>query len=379
MARRLLAAVVLFAVVIVGVALVEGLASLAICAGLFFGSSGHVELDRFTRYDADLGWVSVPNVAISDMYGPGADLHTTSEGFRGRVGPRAAPLPGEVRVVCSGDSFTFGHGVGDDATWCAQLAHLDPRLDAVNMGQGGYGVDQAFLWYRRDGARLAPALHLFAFIDADFERMRSARFLDDYGKPTLAVRDGALVVEHVPAWRRPFWMPTVRVREIVKRTKLYELTTRLRAKAGVPATPDVASEERTHVVDAALAVFDELRAIAARNGGELVLVYLPTAFDCRLPPSAPSGLTWWPLIGPRARAAGFRVVDLSADCRHRPAAEQDALFIPEGVVPFYAAVGHYTVAGNRFVAEALRRELTPFVDAARARTARSDGSRERAP
>lgn len=364
MAQRLLGAILLIVVVVAGLALVEGLASLAICAGLFFGGSGHVELERFTRYDPDLGWTSVPNVALPGMYGPGADLHTTAEGFRGRVGPSATLAPGKVRLVCSGDSFTFGHGVDDDATWCALLARLDPRLETVNMGQGGYGVDQAFLWYRRDGVRLAPAVHVFAFIDGDFERMRGPRFLEDYGKPTLAVRDGTLVVEHVPAWRRPFWMPTVRVREIVKRTKLYELATRLRAKAGGAATPAVGADERARVVDAALAAFAELRTMAERNGGTLVLAYLPTAFDCRLPSSAPSGLTWWPLVEPRARAAGFRIVDLSAACRRLPAAEQDALFIPEGVVPFYAAVGHYTVAGNRFVAEAFQHELAPLVDGA---------------
>lgn len=364
MAQRLLAAIVLVGVVLGGVALVEGLASLVICAGLLFGPSGHVELERFARYDPDLGWVSVPNVAIPDMYGPGADLHTTTQGFRGRVDPPAEAPAGKARLVCSGDSFTFGHGVGDDETWCALLARLDPRLETVNMGEAGYGVDQAFLWYRRDGARLAPAVHVFAFIDGDFDRMRTARFLDDYGKPTLALRDGTLVVEDVPAWRRPFWMPTVRVREIVKRTKLYELASRLRERAGAPATPALDVNERTRVVDVALAVFAELRALAARNDGELVLVYLPAAFDCRLPASAPSGLAWWPLVEPRARAAGFRIVDLSAACRSLSAAEQDALFIPAGAGVYYAAVGHYTVAGNRFVAEALRRELAPVVDAA---------------
>ncbi|MCC6763061.1 MAG: hypothetical protein IT293_00215 [Deltaproteobacteria bacterium] len=365
MVQRLLVVVVAFVAALAAVALVEGLASLAISAGLFFGSSGHVALDRFARYDPALGWASVPNVALPDLYGPGVGFHTNTHGFRGRVDPAPAPPPGKTRVVCSGDSFTLGPGVADDATWCALLASLDPRLETVNMGQGGYGVDQAFLWYRRDGAALAPAVHLFAFIDADFERMRSTRFLGDYGKPTLAVRDGALVVEHVPAWRRPFWMPTVRVREIVKRTKTYELVDRIgRRLSPQTAPPAVDPAERDRVVDAALAVFAELRATAEKRGGTLVLVYLPTAFDCRLPVAAPSGLAWWPTIGPRAAAAGFRIVDLSPTCRRLPAAEQDALFFPEGVVRFYAAAGHYTAAGNRFVAEALRRELAPVLDAA---------------
>ena len=190
-AGRFFAALALVVVVAAGLALVEGVASLLISAGLLFGSSGRLAQERYARYDPDLGWVSKPNVAIPDMYGPGADLHTTSQGFRGTVDPGPTPPPGKTRVVCSGDSFTFGYGVGDDFTWCAGLAKLDPRLETINMGQGGYGVDQAFLWYRRDGAALAPAIHIFAFIDGDFERTRGARFLD-FGKPTLALRGGTL-------------------------------------------------------------------------------------------------------------------------------------------------------------------------------------------
>jgi hypothetical protein len=371
---RLGSVIALVAVVLAGApvafVLVEGLASAVISAGLLFGSSGRLAQERYARYDPDLGWVSLPHVAIPDMYGPGAPLHTNASGFRGRAEVADVPPPGKVRVVCSGDSFTLGYGVGDDDTWCARLAARDPRLETINMGQGGYGVDQSFLWYRRDGAALAPRLHLFAFIDGDFERMRSARFLD-YGKPTLALRDGTLTVADVPAWRRPFWMPTVRVREIVKRTKAYELAERLRRRAGGDAPTLAASpagpEDRARITDVALAVFDELHTLAQKTGGALVLVYLPTLIDCRLAPdpgSSLGGLDWWKTIGPRAAAAGHRVVDLSDACRRLPGSEVDALFFPEGAVQYYGAVGHYTPAGNAFVASALAERLRPLVDAA---------------
>lgn len=352
---------------------VEGTASAIIAAGLFFGSSGRLAEERTARYDPDLGWVSLPHVAIPDMYGAGVALHTNARGFRGRAEVGDAAAPSKVRAVCSGDSFTLGYGVGDDDTWCARLAALDLRLETVNMGQGGYGVDQAFLWYRRDGVALAPRVHLFAFIDGDFERMRSARFLD-YGKPTLALRDGTLAVADVPAWQRPPWMPTVRVREIVKRTKTYELIERLRKRAGrgAPAlgAPPADPEERARITDVALAVFAELRTLAEKNGGTLVLVYLPTLVDCRLPPDPGAtlgGLDWWKTIGPRAAAAGHRIVDLSDACRRLAGFEVDGLFFPEGAVQYYGAVGHYTPAGNTFVASALAERLRPLVDAAAAR------------
>jgi len=109
-----------------------------------------------TRYDAELGWISIPNVSLPDLYGPGIGLTTNADGFRGPL-PVEDRDPGTSRVICSGDSFTLGYGVGDLDTWCHQLAALDPGLRTVNMGQGGYGVDQAYLWYKRDGRTLARA------------------------------------------------------------------------------------------------------------------------------------------------------------------------------------------------------------------------------
>jgi len=373
MSRRLTAVLALAGVVVAGVALavilIEGLASTIITVGSILSPNGGLAEQRYGRYDPELGWTSRPNLAILDMWGPSVALHTDDNGFRGGVSPALAPSAGKVRVMCSGDSFTFGYGVGDDQVWCARLGELEPRLETINLGQGGYGVDQAFLRYRRDGARFAPAIHLFAFIDGDFDRMQSARFLD-YGKPTLALRDGTLQVEHVPA-QRWFLRPPARVNDIVQRTRTYELFDRMQRKLAPAASSPPATAERraarAATEDVALAVFAELRAMAQANGATVVLVYLPIAADCRLPAGAPSGLDWWRTIGPRARAAGFRIVDLSDRCRRLPASQVDALFFAPGALQYYAAGGHYTDTGNRFVAEGVLAELRPLIDAAAAR------------
>lgn len=38
------------------------------------------------------------------------------------------------------------------------------------MGRAGYGIDQAYLWYPRDGMRLEHDALIFAFISEDFRR-----------------------------------------------------------------------------------------------------------------------------------------------------------------------------------------------------------------
>lgn len=155
---------------------------------------------RLIRQDSLLGWVSTPGISVPNMYGPGAGLHVDARGFR--IGRQGDSLVGgsPVRAVCSGDSFTFGAGVADDRTWCALLGRLMPGLATVNMGQSGYGVDQAYLWYKRDGAGIAHDAQVFAYITDDLHRMQVTT---SYGsaKPRLELRNDSLVTTNVPVPR----------------------------------------------------------------------------------------------------------------------------------------------------------------------------------
>jgi hypothetical protein len=91
----------------------------------------------------------VPNFFAANYYAPGAYLRTNSRGFRSdKETPDHVPA-GKLRVICSGDSMTFGDGVSNDQVWCEQLASLDNRLETVNMGEVAYGTDQMYLKYKR--------------------------------------------------------------------------------------------------------------------------------------------------------------------------------------------------------------------------------------
>src|SRR5690606_2816732 len=66
-----------------------------------------------------------------------------------------------------GDSFTFGDEVGDDDTWAVALeralAEHGIAAEVLNFGVNGYGTDQAYLRWRRDGRRFAPDVVVYGF------------------------------------------------------------------------------------------------------------------------------------------------------------------------------------------------------------------------
>jgi hypothetical protein len=305
------------------------------------------------RYDPELGWVNVPDLYLPDMYGPRIWLRINAQGFRNdRNFSRDVPRD-RVRLICSGDSFTLGYGVANDQAWCNHLETLDSRLEAVNMGQGGYGVDQSYLWFKRDGAVLDHDVHLFAFIALDFERMRNRSFLG-YQKPTLTLEDGHLAVRNVPVPRiSTFRVGLGRLARVVNRTQMAALYQRIVRRLSPPPSPPTrgsASDPLRPVVEG---VFESLRQLADRNGSLLVLVYLPTRSEREA--SAPS--PWRSFVHDVAARLGIPLVDLTPDLAAVADGTAPGFFIRSGELQFFGAEGHYSARGNRFVAEALLRRL----------------------
>lgn len=312
---------------------------------------------RHTRYDPELGWSNVPGTHIADLYGPGRDLTINSQGFRARKDYAAAPAEGRVRALCVGDSFTLGYGVGDADTWCARLERLEPRLETVNMGQGGYGVDQAYLWVRRDGAALQPDLVLFSFIQEDFVRMREPEFLG-YAKPLLRLGDdGELEVRNVPVPRAGEGGPWLaRLTRWLDRLRVVQL---VRPLLGTRKRDDEGKLSREDLIRLAGRVFEDLQRGTRDEGAQLVLVYLPMRWDYRSPKAR-----WREPLADQARERGIAFVDLAEELNALSSAEVDGLYIPKGALDFVGASGHFNEAGNAWVAESLLPRLRSLPGAA---------------
>jgi hypothetical protein len=306
-----------------------------------------------TAYDPELGWVNIPNTHIDDIYGPGRYVHINAQGFRNDEDLDFEVPPGQVWAICSGDSFTFGFGVSNQETWCHLLSELEPRLQTVNMAQGGYGVDQAYLWYERDGDQIAHQLNLFAFITADFDRMQRPLFLG-YGKPVLEVENGELVLTNVPVSRQAFVLPwtttpyqgafdELKSVQLLNQTFFKNRTDTSRPPIDEPAIQEVAGK-----------ILEEMYRLNQERGSELVLVYLPVYADHK--PNLKTD-TRRRYAEQGAAKLGLIYIDLVDDFRQLPEDELESLFIPNGAIDFPGAAGHYSVKGHEYIANRLYQEL----------------------
>lgn len=123
---------------------------------------------------------------------------TNSLGLRDREVDFSKP-----RILCLGDSFTFGFGVENDETFCAQLeASFGGRYDVINAGfAGGSSPDAYALWLSRHFDELRPQLIICNVFQNDFTDVQGHVWEPDgdtlprrITKPgSLVTSDGALL------------------------------------------------------------------------------------------------------------------------------------------------------------------------------------------
>ncbi|MEX2209238.1 MAG: SGNH/GDSL hydrolase family protein [Myxococcota bacterium] len=336
-------------------ALLEGAASL-----LYFAWWGRMHWwsplpeRAHTVYDPELGWASQPSRVARDVFGPGLHVTTNARGFR-NAAELANDVPaGKLRVVALGDSFTLGYDVGDGDSWPAWLEKLCPGLEVPNMGQSGYGIDQSYLWYRRDAADLEHQLLVLAFIDDDLRRVLTDS-MAGYGKPVLELRDGQLVATHVPVPRAPYlWPALTQNLSLFEKLRVVELPRAIAAHFAGDASEPPAEGTDGDAEQLDVAILRSLRASAEARGALLVLVHLP-----HLVTGNPAELAELPKFGAavvaRLAAEGVPFADLREELSREPDPARRALFQPDTAL--HGPGGHYSAQGNRFMAAAIAERL----------------------
>ena len=320
---------------------IEGLGSTAVSLSQVLRAPSSPTI---SHYDELLGWVSIPGNYVPDMYGPGKYARTNAQGFRNNQEIDLATQDSGLRIICSGNSFAFGEGVANEHAWCNQLSVLDGRFETVNMGQPGFGVDQMFLRYRRDGLPIDHSIHIFAFIGGDLNRMAYSN-MHRHGKPVMTVSNGELVVENVP-------VPRLRwsVSRVLDKADFRSVDFARRLLARLSPSSETDADIIGRVGPVATKIFQTLEQMSDEKKVVPVFVFLPAQRDIG------KDQPWYLWAKATMQQLALPFIDLTPALRAVPAGQAATFFIPDG----QPAAGHYTEAGNAWVAEQIYRQMVDF-------------------
>ncbi len=238
-------------------------------------TSSRVIKDTHTEYDPLLGWINKQNLSLLNLYGPGKNLTTNSHRFR--ITPTHTSNPA-FTTICSGDSFTFGYGVDDYKNWCSLLS--SNSLQPYNMAQGGYGIDQNYLWYLRDAETISHTFHIMAFILDDFDRV-SLRTFRGYGKPFFKLKNNVLANTNNPVPPPNKWLTVLALNPnaleylniyLTGRHALSVIMQYLHLHTETGAT----NQDSENVI---AAILNDLVGVTRKRGAFPIIVLLPTQYD----------------------------------------------------------------------------------------------------
>ena len=159
-----------------------------------------VKEQEWRTYDDLLGWKNRPDTHILvDRGHGGINITINSQGFRGENENIKSDA---VRIIALGDSFTFGYGEDDDETYpyfLEQEFKAGPEdVEVINMGCTAYGIDQEYLWFKRDGLKIKPEIVVLGLLDINFSRATLSRWIQGENKPRFKMTRNGLKLTNVP-------------------------------------------------------------------------------------------------------------------------------------------------------------------------------------
>lgn len=133
--------------------------------------------DASLRFDSDLGWIPTPALVRRE---DGAVYRNNHQALRADREYDLAPPPRIQRIAAFGDSFTYCAEVTQGDCWVARLEREWADTEIMNFGVSGYGPDQAWLRYQRDGRPFHPCAVLIGYYVEDIDRVvnRFRAFID---------------------------------------------------------------------------------------------------------------------------------------------------------------------------------------------------------
>lgn len=335
--------------------------------------------DSLAEFHGELGWRPRPNL------NNGPDI-INSQGLRS-AREYAERAPAHVlRIAAFGDSFVYGSEVLTDEAWPTIIEQTRPHTEVLNYGVPGYGQDQIYLRFLAEGAELAPDVVLLGVSTPTLERVMRVsavfrspgsatydfimkpRFILDGDDLLLApndvqdLSDFERYVEDPSSFRElgahDYWYEP-----LVYENPLFEHSRagRLFLSAWSQVKRRLIDPDRPLIGPRGVGVFNEsssgfeilkrllhrFAATAKQRNMRPVLLILPDGFSTERMRSDQPGI----MDPVRAFCAeeGLELIDLKDAFLAQPAdAETGAWFLNRF---------HYSVEGNRIVADWIRREI----------------------
>jgi len=329
--------------------------------------------NTYIRHDPLLGWSLKPNGSRGELY------RANSDGIRAAQEYKLTPSTKLLRIASFGDSFTHGDDVSNQNTWQELLSETRTNLEVLNFGVSGFGLDQSYLRYQRDGVRYQPHMVLIGFMSENIRRHLNV-FRPFYysktglpmSKPRFVLRNGQIILQsnllkqasdyelliqkpeitltnlgkhdwyfHQKPKKGPVdFLPSVRVMRIAA----YEIRKRMS-----PVLSDGTNtyNEHSEAFQLTLRIFDEFHDSVVNQGALPIVVLFPNRRD--LSRYRETGRSVFAPMVEYFREAEYRYIDL-----------HDAFEMYASEVPLDDLFGgrHYSPAGNRVVAVYLANYLT---------------------
>jgi hypothetical protein len=319
--------------------------------------------------DPELGWAPKP--------GSQNELFTYNNIGARVVSPdrvySSSPPQGVSRIEVFGDSFALGDEVSARESWPylveQRLHETGHRAEVMNLGAIGYGMDQAFLRWRKTGAAYLPGVVVFGLQVENIRRnvnlLRPLYIADlPFAKPRFLDTDEGLRLINMPA--EPAQRVVDRVRDpeswnLGKHEAYYnaaDLTPRFWQRSRLLAfTVDrgaaalgrgrAENREAGRQYDLAMRILIDFEESVRARGAQFVVLHIPRQVDLK---AFRDGVSTPDTRFVRAVSNRFSIVD--------PVTELLDAAARSGLESLFRKGGHYSPAGNGVLATVLTRRLS---------------------
>jgi hypothetical protein len=302
------------------------------------------EKSRFCRFDHDLGWAPLENVTYEEKDNR-YRVHQNQFGLRAPDDIQLKKTSGRKRILVLGDSYVWGVGASQEELFTTPEVY-GTNDEVINCGISGYGTDQEYLFYLREGQKFDVDQVVLAFtLYNDVENNLNSKQYS-YLKPYFTLNGGQLVLhnDHVR-----YSAVDAFFRNLNRESRVWNLAhqgfqglidTVLRKQKKHSETDVVVSDADRRGIELTLAILNKLKEAVEARHAEFSVVFIP--YKPRVENHLPGNHPFAPLL-----AAGLTQMGVS----YREPYPEFLKSAIAGVDPFNVGDNHFNAAGHALFAK----------------------------